>query len=671
MSSAVTSTMKGGSVSAEVAEGQQAPRRSLHFPLLMTGLLAGFALLPRIHDNEKLLLSFLGAAGVLLAGIAVLWARAKATNASLKIEYYKPKAVHFIQAGVQSSLYAYWGYFWPEIYTQVPLILAQMVFLLVFDGIVSWARGWNWRVSFVPVPIILSTNLFLWFRDDVFIYQFLLVATIVLAKHFITWQRDGKRTHIFNPSAFGLSIISLFVILTGTTDLTWARELATTITEPPFIYVYIFAIGLIVQYAFGITLMVMSTAITLAIMNLIYTQITGVYHFGNTYIAASVFLGLHLLLTDPSTSPKTNLGRVAFGVGYAIGYWVIFDLLGRLEVPELYAKLFPVPILNVLTIVIERITRAGLIGKINRAWEGAGSFKKLNVIHMGVWTAAFAWMAGTGFLGGKHPGDSIVFWKLAVEEDRHEAERKLVMVAGARAHSGSGIDANELGLICMRGEIVNFNPGAANEYFAMGCGLGDMNACANLAMQFLFRREWLPDNEDDIANALARLEDSCINRGDGLGCFLVGSAYEHGYGRPKDPERALQFYSRLANNPYAAKGIARIVHTSDLAIRNMRPVLAALEMAGQQGDAEALWYLAYFFRNGISVPRQPETAMMIMRRACELGNAGACEALQTEGLPDYADPSPILVPDWLSAFNGVELEDLRELRQRELEARTG
>ncbi|MGP1346858.1 MAG: hypothetical protein ACTS3F_09375 [Phycisphaerales bacterium] len=654
MSTAVTRTISGTTeVSGEPIV--ESPRRAMRFPLAMTAVLAGFAVLPRVHQNTNLLLAFLGASALLLAWQGWLWARARSTARSLKIEYYKPMPVHFVQAGVQASLYAYWGFFWPEIYAQAPLIIAQMVFLLLFDGMVSWARGWNWRVSFVPVPIILSTNLFLWFRDDIFYFQFVLVAIIVLAKHFLTWERDGKRTHIFNPSAFGLSIVSIGVILAGATHLTYARELATTITEPPMIYVYIFAIGLIVQFFFRITLMVMSTAITLAIMNLIYTQITGVYHFGNTTIAASVFLGLHLLLTDPATSPRTNLGRVAFGAFYGIGYFFMFDLLGRLGVPELYSKLFPVPILNLFTLVIDRATRTGILGRINKAWESAGSVKKLNLIHMAVWATAFTIMAGTGFLGGRHPGDSIVFWQKAVEEDRHEAGRKLVMVAGARAASGSGIDATELGLICLRGQHgVNENPAAAFDYFAQGCRLGDMNGCANLAIHFLFEREMRQGSEDDIAFALDRLTDTCINQGDGLGCYLVGIAHEHGWGREQDPALALQYYARLPTNPYAAKGIARIMLTTGLRTRDPRPVVATLDAIARNGDIEAMWYLAYMFDQGIAVPPMPERAREILRAACEAARPGsdqACKALEQPTLPPYEDPRPIAAPSYLSIFD--------------------
>ena len=50
----------------------------------------------------------------------------------------------------------------------------------------------------------LSMNLFLWFRDDWFYLQFVMVAIIVFGKEFLRWKRDGHVTHIFNPSAFAL-----------------------------------------------------------------------------------------------------------------------------------------------------------------------------------------------------------------------------------------------------------------------------------------------------------------------------------------------------------------------------------------------------------------------------------------------------------------------------------
>ena len=106
---------------------------------------------------------------------------------------------------MHTSIYLYWGWYWREVYHYAPLIVAQIVFVYVLDMLVCWWRRDKWILGFGPFPIVLSTNLFLWFKDDWFFLQFLLVSTGVLCKEFITWKRDGRRTHIFNPSAIALA----------------------------------------------------------------------------------------------------------------------------------------------------------------------------------------------------------------------------------------------------------------------------------------------------------------------------------------------------------------------------------------------------------------------------------------------------------------------------------
>src|SRR6185295_1945531 len=118
-----------------------------------------------------------------------------------------PVKSHYVQACVQFTILCYWGWFAPKVsngvYAQMPLIFAQLVFLYGLDGLLSWTRGHSWRAGFGPMPIIFSTNLLLWFKDDWFFLQILMVATGALGKHFVTWRREWKVTHIFNPSVFG------------------------------------------------------------------------------------------------------------------------------------------------------------------------------------------------------------------------------------------------------------------------------------------------------------------------------------------------------------------------------------------------------------------------------------------------------------------------------------
>ena len=58
--------------------------------------------------------------------------------------------------------------------------------------LVCWSRRDKWILGFGPIPIIFSMNLFLWFRDDWFYLQFVMVAIIVFGKEFVRWKRDGQ-----------------------------------------------------------------------------------------------------------------------------------------------------------------------------------------------------------------------------------------------------------------------------------------------------------------------------------------------------------------------------------------------------------------------------------------------------------------------------------------------
>jgi hypothetical protein len=88
-------------------------------------------------------------------------------------------------------------------------------------------------------------NLFLWFRDDWYWLQFLMLATGVLCKEFIRWDRDGRRAH------------------------------SRSLHLPPYIYPEIFLLGMVVQGLFAVTLMTLSAAAVLCALNLIRLRATG------------------------------------------------------------------------------------------------------------------------------------------------------------------------------------------------------------------------------------------------------------------------------------------------------------------------------------------------------------------------------------------------------------
>jgi hypothetical protein len=332
--------------------------RPLTVPLVFTLGLASLALLDAVRLNAHLRWAFLGAAATLLAweAVVLLWAWYEGRSLTLEISLRKQ---HVIQACAQGSVFVYWGWYWRPVYDAALLIAAQLLFAYAFDLLLGWSRRNSHALGFGPFPVIFSINLFLWFKPEWFYLQFLMVALAFVAKELIRWDRDGRRdVHVFNPSAFPLAVFSLGLILTGMSDTTRGQDIAITQFYPPQIYLMLFLIGLPGQFFFGVSAMTMSAVVTTYLFGLIYFAVTGVYFFYDSYIPIAVFLGMHLLFTDPSTSPRTELGRIIFGALYGLSSIALYQLLTVAGVPSFYDKLIQVPFLTMSVKMIARAARS-------------------------------------------------------------------------------------------------------------------------------------------------------------------------------------------------------------------------------------------------------------------------------------------------------------------------
>jgi len=452
-------------------------------PLAFTAGLLALTLLPRLRATDRLLWSFWGAGVVLLGWLAVLAIRARKEGAP-SIYLAPPRPQHYIQACCHLTVYAYWGYYWRPVYDFAPLLVGQLFFAYAFDLLLSWLRRESYGLGFGPFPIIFSTNLFLWFIDDWFAFQFLLVAVGFAGKAFVRWERDGKpggkRVHIFNPSAFTLAIFSVVVLATDTTHLTWGQEIATTFSLGPHIYKVLFTVGLVVMYFFSITPVTAMAALTLFGGSMLYTAITGVPYFVDSDIPSAVFLGLHLLVTDPSTSPRTPFGRAIFGVLYGLGVFGLYALLGALGMPTFYDKLLCVPLLNLAVPSIDRAVRRigerpllhtlGLDLPLGRA----------NLAHMAVWVGIFGVMTITGAADGMHKGDSLPFWHQACAADKPQACARLLRIEASYCGDNAGWACNELGRHYTEGQLVPTDPERAFAYFSRACEARFQAGCVNL-----------------------------------------------------------------------------------------------------------------------------------------------------------------------------------------------
>lgn len=426
----------------------------------------------RVQSNEVLTLTFFSLSGALLALyilVMFLVGKRKASSEVLLV-IAKP---HYVQMIMHLCIFAYWGWYWQQVYDQAVLILAQLIFVHIVDLLFRWGRGEAWILGFGRFPIIFSTNLFLWFHDDWFYFQFLMITFGIFAKDFFTWVKDGRRTHIFNPSAISLSVASLLLIMTDSTHIGWGHEISNTLNLPPYIYIEIFILGLIVQYLFQVTLVTLATVVSLLLLGGIYYQFTGVYFFYTSDIPIAVFLGLHLLVTDPSTSPKTNIGKFIFGLLYGLSVMLLFEVLEYIGQPTFYDKLLAVPLLNLAVIYLDKIGTRMQSALPKTKFKGG----KLNIIFMLVWLTIFvAWYA-SGHIGSSHPGTQSVFWDGACRDDKRKACETLHDLTLAECDKGNAYACAKLADFYKFAKGVEKDDTKAHEFVLRACKMGLVKAC--------------------------------------------------------------------------------------------------------------------------------------------------------------------------------------------------
>jgi TPR repeat protein len=601
--------------------------------LLLPGLpalgLLAWSLVPRIADHESLALQVRCTAVLLLVCQALLFARAARAKESLRVEVIVRRP-HWLQMLTQSGVYVYWGLYWDPVRHYVPLILSQFLFIYSLDALLSFWRKRPWVLGFAHAPIILSTNLFMWFKDDWFALQFVMIALGVLSKEVLRWQRNGALRHIFNPSSIALAVVSAVLLLTGTTGITHGYDIALAQDQPPHIHLALFLLGLVVQLNFPVVLVTMSTAISLALLGAAYTAVTGVYMFTTTSIPGAVMLGSLLLVTDPATSPESRIGKVMFGASYGALVFALFPLLEHFGPYGFFDKLLPVPLLNLMLPRFE-LWAARIEPRVTAAWERVrrGSLawvtapRSGNFVHVGIWACAFALLYSTRAVGSQHEGRTVDFWVRACEAKREGACQRLYTMYDNACERGVPEACFNIGAVVEEGKARGTRR-QADEYFTAACDAGMPASCARLGDLYRRGRGGAPDP----TRAAALYQKAC-DAGDGASCHNLAHAYEAGDGVPRDLSAAKAFYEKACSRGavQGCSSLAALEMSQGGSGANKARAAEAFSKACDGGDATGCANLGMMLALGDGVPPDLARAVGLQQKACDGGVAVACARL--------------------------------------------
>jgi len=195
------------------------------------------------------------------------------------------------------------------------------------------------------------------------------------------------------------------------------------------------------------------------VFGLLYYGLSGTYFFYDSYIPIAVFLGMHLLFTDPSTAPRTELGRLLFGAIYGISTIVLYELLARAGLPTFYDKLLQVPLLNLTIQRIDRAVRSGWIRRLDPSSVGRLiAPRRRYLAYVSIWIVVFAAISASQGLGDRHRGQYVPFWQQACAANRPRACAYLAQVYSTLCDAGSGWSCHELRVVRDTGRVDGSRP---------------------------------------------------------------------------------------------------------------------------------------------------------------------------------------------------------------------
>jgi hypothetical protein len=553
-------------------------RRAVAAGALGCAVLVGSAWMPRAAGAPAVHASILVAGLGLSAWLAALVLAARKGRRTLEARS-GIRAPHLVQLCCHSSIYVYWAMYEPIVAPELPLIGAQ--------------------VGFGPIPIVFSTNLFLWFKDDGYGLQLVTVALALLSREYLRWRRDGQSTHIFNPSAAGLAVVSIALIATRTWSHTWGAEVATTLENAPYMFDLIFLTGVVVHVLFGVGLMTMSAGLSMWAIGAAYHVATGNYFFTHTTIPIAVFLGMTLLFTDPATSPRSKTGRALFGVGYSVLVFAFFVGLEAIGAPAFFDKLLPVPILNLLVPLFDRVGRE----VDQRLPRVRLSQRALNYALAGLWVVGYGAMR-PGLVD--HPGSHPEIWRTACAAGKRYGCLNLVLVQSVHCQRHEADACQELADFFGDESNLEYDAQAAADYRRLACEAGREASCARPA----------------AATATGDREPRCLG-GEAQACADLAAEAIAGSG---DFARAAEYYRRACDGGLAlACANLGLFQLQGRGVPLDKPAGFALhQRACSLGLAVACGRVGRLYEVGEGVAADAVQARAFYERACGMGDRGSC-----------------------------------------------
>ena len=315
---------------------------------------------------------------------------------------------------------------------------------------------------------------------------------------------------------------------------------------------------------------------------------------------------MHLLFTDPSTAPRTELGRIIFGVLYGLSVVGLYALLPALGAPAFYDKLLQVPLLNLMIKRIDRVALSRRLAWLNPERLAPGLVPRMrSLAYVSIWILAFGAMTMANGLGDYHPGHTVPFWEQACRDGRRNACQNLATLERRHCDGGSGWACNELGVLGASGRAQTPQP---DQLFQQACGFGFAAGCQNAAMRI--------SGSTAIRRDEPSLRDYPIVLREGKGVAADLTPFE--------------IFTRACRQgwPAGCGNLAVMYFQGGGTVPVDKARAAAMfEQACAGGHGRSCSNIGFMYNIGDGVPKERAKALGYLKRSCDLGFASACRWL--------------------------------------------
>jgi TPR repeat protein len=219
----------------------------------------------------------------------------------------------------------------------------------------------------------------------------------------------------------------------------------------------------------------------------------------------------------------------------------------------------------------------------------------------------------------------------------HGVARDKARAAGIRRKAckrGHLFACKDLGLMHISGAGMKRSAPRAAGYFKKACKGGEPEACDLLGA--LYGQGLVKGKK--LADANKAFRKSCEG-GWMEGCLHLGVAYASGDGVVKDERKAARLFFKACESgvpdgcTWMGKMLEAGERVNDERVRGMarKRVVKHYRKACDRGSIEGCYLLGKRYLTGAGVPREPETARSLFKKACNYGIEQACEIHKNGG----------------------------------------